>query len=422
MIKMNESEEEKKIFVIKNGTLIDGTGSDPVENGVVVTEDSKILQVGNEGDVEIPEGAEVIDAGGKTIMPGMIELHAHIASWWTKPDANAYDDALMALLAARCLRESLDAGITTVRDVGTSNKVAYSVRRAIEQGLIEGSRVLVCGPIIAITGGHGTGIRGMKAVDGPWECRKAVREQLALGADHIKICTTHRPWRGNEEFTMEELRAIVEEAHKQGKKVAAHAALMPGMRMAVEAGIDTIEHGMSEMPHVVDDETVELMAEKGSIWVPTLWVFLRERTEQEQERREMMMRMGPQTKEMRESRRWMDELKEHIPENFKKALKAGIRIGTGADVGLQGYDVPFVAVPEEMELLCKHGLPNRRAIMAATSVAAEACGREEDLGTLEEGKLADIIVVDGNPLEDIGAMKKALFVMKEGKIHKNLLT
>jgi len=419
---MNESEEKKEVFVIRNAILIDGTGKDPLEKGAVVVENSKIVAVGEDDKLDVPDGTTVIDAKGKTIMPGMIELHAHIAAWWTKPDATVYDDALMALLAASCLRQSLDAGITTVRDVGTSNRVAYSVKRAMETALIEGSRVLVCGPIISMTGGHGTSIRGMKAADGPWECRKAVREQLTLGADHIKISSTHRPWLGNEEFTMEELRAIVDEAHKQGKKVAAHAALMPGMKMAIEAGVDTIEHGMSEMPHVVDDDTVMLMAEKGVIWVPTLWVFLRKRTKEEEERREMMMRAGPQTRTMRDSRRWMEELRENIPDNFKKALEAGVKIGTGADVGLHGYDVPFVAVPEEMELLCKHGLSNRRAIMAATSVAAEACGREEDLGTLKEGKLADIIVVDGNPLEDIKAMKKTLFVMKEGKIHKNLLT
>jgi len=354
-------------------------------------------------------------------MPGMIELHAHIAAWWPKPDANVYDDALMALLATKCLKQSLEAGITTVRDVGTSNKVAYSVKRALETGLIDGSRILVCGPIISITGGHGQSIRGMKTADGPWECRKVVREQLALGADHIKICTTHRPWRGNEEFSMEELEAIVDEAHKHGKKVAAHAALMPGMRMAIEAGIDTIEHGMSEMTCLVDDETVELMVEKGSIWVPTLWVFLREKTKEEEERREMRRKMSPQTKITRDSKKWMEELRENIPENFKKALRLGVKIGTGSDVGLHGYDVPFVAVPEEMELLCKHGLSNMKAIMAATSVAAEACGIEEELGTLEKGKLADIIIVDGNPLEDINAMKNVLFVLKEGKVHKDVL-
>jgi len=361
---MNESEEKKEVFVIRNGILIDGTGKDPLEKGAVVVENSKIVAVGEDDKLDVPDGTTVIDAKGKTIMPGMIELHAHIAAWWTKPDATVYDDALMALLAASCLRQSLDAGITTVRDVGTSNRVAYSVKRAMETALIEGSRVLVCGPIISMTGGHGTSIRGMKAADGPWECRKAVREQLTLGADHIKISSTHRPWLGNEEFTMEELRAIVDEAHKQGKKVAAHAALMPGMKMAIEAGVDTIEHGMSEMPHVVDDDTVMLMAEKGVIWVPTLWVFLRKRTKEEEERREMMMRAGPQTRTMRDSRRWMEELRENIPDNFKKALEAGVKIGTGADVGLHGYDVPFVAVPEEMELLCKHGLSNRRAIMA----------------------------------------------------------
>lgn len=422
MTKKNECKHKTK--AITNGVLIDGTGSHPLQNGVVLVEEAKIVATGKESDVEIPKDAEIIDAGGNTIMPGMIELHAHMSYWWNWPGAELFDQAEAALLAAYNLKQSLDAGITTVRDVGTAWDVAFSVKRAMSRGLITGSRPLVCGQIICATGGHGTGLRGgIIECNGPWECRRVVRDQIKKGADHIKICTTDRPWTHREEFTMEELEAIADEAHRWGKPVAAHAALMPGLKMAVEAGIDTIEHGMSEMRDPPDDEVLGLMVKRGTIWVPTLWIFLREKSEEEKEWWDTLKKTVPpeSLKKIEVQDKWFEDLKESAPKNFKEAVDAGVKIATGADVGITYPNTTFVAVPEEMKFMCDYGMSNMGAIVAATKTASEAIRMQKDLGTIEKGKLADIIVVKGNPLRAITSMKRALFVMKKGVIYKNQL-
>lgn len=418
--------DEKKTKAITNGVLIDGTGCDPVEDAVVLVEGSKIVAVGRRGEVDIPKNAQVIDAGGNTVMPGMIELHAHMSYWWNWPGAELFDQAEAALLASCNLKNSLEAGITTVRDVGTAWDVSFSMKRGMSKGLITGSRLLVCGQLLCVTGGHGSGLRGgVIECNSPWECRKVVREQIRKGADHIKICTTDRPWSCQEEFTMEELKAIVEEAHKFGKPVAAHAALMPGMRMAVEAGIDTLEHGMSEMKETVDDETLQLMIKKGVIWVPTLWIILREKSKEEKEWWESIKRspliLLEHRKMIESQEKWFEELKPSARKNFKKAVDAGVKIATGTDVGITYPNTTFVAVPEEMRLMCECGLSNMGAIVAATKMAAEAIRMQNDLGTIEKGKLADIIVIEGSPLKDIGSMERVVFVMTEGNIHKNQL-
>ena len=414
VILMPEKGEAEKVRVLRNGVLIDGTGKAPIKDAVVVIKGNKIEAVGETGDVKVPGSAEVIDVKGRTIMPGMIELHGHMAFTWP---GQPIDEGLLALRSAHALKQSLDKGITTVRSAGENFKTAFAIKTAQGRGLFVGSRVRVCGGIIAITGGHGN-----VTADGPWECRKRVREAIKAGADHIKIGTTHRPWRGVEEFTMEELRAIVEEAHKYGKKVMAHAAMMPGMRMAIEAGVDSIEHGPSEFPFEVDDETVNLMIESGIWWVPTLWVFLHERTPEEERWRKMRLeQMPPEEAEL--SEKWFNEdVRKYAPINFKKCLAAGLkRIGTGTDTMGGSKFHTFGQAHEEAILFVKYGMEPMEAIKAATLNAAMVMGEEEKLGSIEPGKLADIIVVDGNPLEDITVLRKVLLVMLDGKVYKNEL-
>lgn len=408
--KKPEEEKPEEIKVLKNGLLIDGTGGPPIEDAVVAVKGNKIEAVGGTGEVEVPEGAEVIDVKGKTIMPGMIELHGHFAS--ARADEIRYEGE-RALWGALALKQSLMKGLTTVRSAGEDFNTAFAIKRGQERGMFEGSRARVCGGIIAITGGHG----GISA-DGPWEGRKRVREALRARADHIKIATSHRPWHGVEEFTMEELRAIVEEAHKYKKKVMAHAAMMPGMVMAIEAGVDSIEHGPTEFPFEVDDETVKLMVDNSIWWVPTLWVFLQERTPQEEEERRRRMQQMMQTEEGRLSREWGEAVRKYAPINFKKCLEAGVKIATGTDT-MGARD--FGRAHEEAILFVKYGMVPMEAIKAATLNAAMVLGEEEKLGSVEPGKLADIIVVDGDPLKDINALKKVSLVMLDGKIVKNEL-
>jgi imidazolonepropionase-like amidohydrolase len=277
---MSEKEKHETI-VLKNGLLIDGTGSEPVKEAVVIVEGNKIKAVGKSSQIEIPENSTIIDVKGKTIMPGMIDCHVHMR--WTPPGTKPNEGDL-ALQSAYSLHQSLMKGITTVRSQGENFNTAFSIKRAQIRGQFVGSRARVCGALIAATGGHGN-----IAADGPWECRMRVREAINSGADHIKIGTTHRPWRGLEEFKPVELEALVDEAHKYHKKVACHAAMMPGMIQAIDAGVDLVEHGPSEFPFEVKDETVKKMVDSDVWWVPTLWVFLQERTPESEQIRKLMM-------------------------------------------------------------------------------------------------------------------------------------
>ena len=407
---MSEEKKPEEIKVLKNALLIDGTGRPPVENGIVIVRGNKIEAAGVAGMVQVPEGAEVIDAKWKTIMPGMIELHGHIAQ--ARADEIRYDGE-RALWGALALKQSLMKGITTVRSAGEDFNTAFSLKHGHFRGMFVGSRPRVCGSIIAITGGHGS-----MAADSPWEARKRVREALKARADHIKIGTTHRPWHGVEEFTMEELKAIVEEAHKYKKKVMAHAAMMPGMVMAIEAGVDSVEHGPTEFPFEVDDKTVKLMVDSGIWWVPTLWVFLQERTPEQEAERRRRMEMMPPTEETELAQQWGEAVRKYATINFKKCLEAGVKIATGTDcMGARN----FGQAHEEAILFVKYGMAPMDAIKAATLNAAKVLGEEDKLGSIEAGKLADIIVVDGDPSKDITALRKVPLVMLDGKIVKNEL-
>ncbi|TRO53991.1 amidohydrolase family protein [Candidatus Bathyarchaeota archaeon] len=419
-----------KTQILKNSTLIDGTGKKPVENAVVVIKDNRIEAVGSEGAVDEPHDATVIDVAGKTIMPGMIELHAHIALVITAgrthipaqielrgrtfdviPGIQEADEGTIALRAAHFLKKSLDNGVTTVRDAGGNFKTVFAIKRSQHIGYFTGSRVRVCGDTIAIAGGH-----GRTEATGPWECRKRVREAINAGADHIKIGTSHRPWRGREEFSMEELNALMDETHKYGKRAMVHAAMPEGMITSIKAGVDSVEHGPSEFDCEVDDETVKLMVDSDVWWVPTLLPFVQERPEMPQTGG---TGVGAMPWEAELTRKWMSDIRELAPINFKKCLDAGVKIATGTDVLARGLN--FAPPHEEAIYFVKFGMKHMEAIKAATYNAASCLGEEKTIGSIEAGKLADIIVVDGDPLEDITALRNVSLVMLDGNIVKNEL-
>jgi len=406
---------------IKCGILIDGTGKAPMRNSVVLIEGSRITAVGEEGEVQIPSDAVIIDASGKTVMPGLMDMHVHlgIVEGASGPETllNLFKASpfLLLLYAAKHAREMLEAGFTTVRDLGMANvmsadvmwaaKPMVTLRKAIEQELLPGPRIVVAGPFCMSAGHFDMSASRYENFrnppDGVWEVRKRVRELAREHVDLIKIASGGGTAGEGEEiwwrnYTIDELKAIVDEAHALGKKVASHAYTADTVKNALRAGVDTIEHGS-----FLDDEAIEMLIEQNAFLVPTLTTYhITEKSEY--------------------MRRKKEEVKKGVAENFKKAHKAGVKIAAGTDIYLQEHPDPIYGDNAyELELMVRYGMSEMESIMAATKNAAEALGREDELGTIEKGKLADIIIVDGDPLEDIRILQNKeniLKVIKDGKI------
>jgi len=403
------------------GRLIDGSGNPQKFNQVVLIEGSLIKDVGEEGEVRIPEGAKIIDASDKTVMPGLIDAHIHFLGmktdrWIEEQVAQASQLGLIrSVIDARKL---LEAGYTTVRDCGSIN--GLYIREAIKEGIISGPRVLAAGFILSQTFGHvdihylplewvdaRKTKRGYTLIcDGVSECIKAARYALRQGADFIKICTTGGVLSMNDrpeytQFTLKEIKAIVEEAAHVGRFVSSHSMGTEGIKNAIKGGVKVIEHAWYP-----DDDAIRLAKEKGVIFVPTLSYDLQ------------IIRKGeeagyPSWAVEKEKEAW-----DQVVKNIAKAHKEGVIMASGTD---------FVGSPisrmgtncMELELLVKYcGFTPMEAIVAATANGAEACGLKRKIGTIEPGKIADIIVVDGDPLKDIRILQdvnKIKLVMKDGK-------
>lgn len=387
--------------------MIDGTGSRQLEKAALWVEDGRIKEVivGNNGR---PEGVPVVDLGNATMIPGLIDMHVHVDYWYGQPNLEEYQagDGLAACLAARNIRSSLEKGVTTVRDVASG--LGLSMRRGVELGYVSGSRIFTSAKGICMTGGHGHEVsRGVRQADGPDEVRKAVREQVRAGADLIKILTSHRS--ETPEYRQEELDAGVDEAHRLGYRVACHAGIMPGAKMAILAGVDTIEHGTH-----LTNECRELMADRGTYLIPTMIAYhsggqtaRRAKADPgsiDPFKRSLVMRYAD----------WWINTDDMLESQFRKAAAAGIKITVGTDIVMA--DMDFCPIHTEMEMMVRFGYGEMNTICAATRVAAEALGKESILGTLERGKLADFVVVDGNPLSNISALRNVQMVVKEGRV------
>lgn len=397
-------------LVFKVGTLIDGTGGQPLRNAVVVVNDGRIAAVGHEGDVKQPADAEIIEAPGHTLMPGMIDCHVHVMLSSLSIEERLLTHRTVGLfLAARNLLETLKAGFTTVRDAGGADT---GLRQALEMGLAEGPRLVTSG-IIGQTGSHMEsyfpsgvtldlgGAAKARICDGVNEVRKGVRELLREGFDFIKICTTGGVIAPQDsphftEFTVEEIKTIVETAQCQGKAVMAHAEGTQGIKNAIAAGVWSVEHAS-----IQDDEATRLLVDSGVYLVPTLllpqWIIDHGK---EQGLGQFALRKAAQLHEL------------HVA-SFRKAAKAGAKIALGTDAAgvLHGRNA------RELTLMVEGGLSPMQAIVAATKTAAEACRVSDLVGTIEAEKLADMVLVDGNPLVDISILEQRnrLRVFKGGK-------
>ena len=408
-------------LVLRASRLFDGRSETLQSPGLVVIEDGRITGVGPTAVLK-PNG-KVIDLGDATLLPGFMDAHVHLTGEMGLDsrqgiiEGQARTAAETALLATKYLRVTLHAGFTTVRNLGAEDFVDVALRNAINRSAIEGPRILAASKSLGSLGGHCDGMNGVApdffgrepdwkdgVVNGAESARQAVRYNVKYGADVIKVCATGGVLSRNNDvdspqLTQVELDSIIDEAHAKGKKVAAHAHGATGAKRAIRAGIDSIEHGS-----FLDDEALTLMKEKGTFYVPTLHALWS--LEEAQKKGSVM---DPRTKAK------MAMAGRRIGETFRSAAARGIRIafGTDAGVGIHGTNA------EEFVLMVKGGLKPIDALRAATSVDAELFGIASDVGTLETGKIADIVAVPGNPVEDITKTRSVFFVMKDGKIVKH---
>jgi len=373
-----------------NVRLIDGTGTAPRSEAVIVITGGRFAAVGEKEKVAIPADAEVIDAGGKTVIPGLIDAHIHMSSFAPSQYNTAIqNDAIASYRAAFRLNQLLMAGITTVRDVNSPTDVSTMAKRGYAEGVFIGSRPIVSGAGITSTGGHGSG--NGRVADGEAEWRKGVREQLAAGADLIKLFPS---------YSREEIRAGIQEAHAHEKKAAVHSGMFKEqydfIRWAVEEGADCIEHA-----YALPDDVIRMMGEKKTDCVPTVSVLLLIAENWKREH----PNEPPRSKHL-----------ESI-EIFRKLRQAGVRMGVGTDpVNENTLAYPGIYF-DEIEWFAANGYSPMETIVAATRTNAEICDAADRLGTIEKGKLADLLVVDGDPLKDIRVLRDGIrIVVQEGRI------
>jgi imidazolonepropionase-like amidohydrolase len=411
---------DNDVKVVQGGTLIDGTGSKPMRNSVIIIENKTITKIGQIGHINIPNHAEVFNATGKYVMPGLIDCHTHLYSIASSLKSTGFgllewshvDRAVRSVAVAKAL---LDEGITTIRDVGSCGNIDLALRDAINDGVISGPRILGCGEGITCTGGHVDFDKHVRylafhkiaaptfhTVDGVNEVLKAVRQQAKLGADWIKFWasggileTTERAFK--REFSDEEINGLVQEATRMKLPVAVHALSPDSIKVCVEAGVRSVEHAIFS-----DEESIRMMRENGTFLVPTLMVY------------ELLAH------------------DESLPISISRAanratvaLERTLRMAQNADVPIvMGTDSGMVLHDKcrswELELMVKKGLTPLESIQAATINAAKCLGLEDQIGSLEPGKSGDLLVIEGNPLEDIRVLQEKQYVklvMKEGKVY-----
>ena len=409
------------VFVIRAGQLIDTASGQVRTNQGIIVVGNKIMSVGDAGSMKVPADAKVIDLSNATVMPGMVESHTHIFLQGEDPKKGGYDQNILmyplgyrAAKATVSARRLLEQGFTTARDLETEG-AGYGdvgIKMAINDGTIPGPRLFIVTKALSTTGGYPLEgyapeldmPKGAQLADGPVGFRKATREQLDKGADWIKVYMTHRSWvdkqghlQSQPTLTLEEIKAVVDEAHGWGKKVACHAYNGIGMQRALDGGCDSIEHGLE-----LTDANIAQMVRQGTWYCPTLspyyyWWAPADTPEGKRDRARAAVH-GP---------------------SFQKALKAGVKIVFGTDVGSFEWTDMNSPIAMEFGRMVEFGMTPMQAIQSATSMPAELLDMKGEIGVVAPGAYADIIAVSANPLRDVNALKNVGFVMKDGKVFKN---
>jgi len=408
---------DAQTLVIRAQQLIDGSSDKPRRGMEIVVRGNRIVAVRPVNSAALPPATRVIDLGASTLLPGLIDTHTHIFLQGEDPAAGGYDVQLLKFPAsyrvARAVvaaRRALEQGFTSIRDMETEG-AGYGdvgIKQAVEEGIIPGPRMWVSTRSISSTGGYPlegyapeiTVPKGAQLIDGPIEARKAAREQLDHGADWIKVYMTHRSWldaQGNlvsqPTLTVDELKAVVDEAHGWGRKVACHAYNGIGLQRALDGGCDSIEHGLE-----LTDAQVAQMVKQGTWYVPTLQVYYTD--------------WDPADTDA--GKRDRKRAAVHGV-SFTKALHAGVKMAFGTDVGGFKWSDP---IAEEFSREVQFGMTPMQAVQSATSRAAELLGQRGQIGVLAPGALADLIAVPGDPLADVDVLKNVQFVMKNGAVFK----
>jgi imidazolonepropionase-like amidohydrolase len=421
-IALADGPASKVLIAVQAGRLFEGTGEQSRRDQVIVIEGDRIKDVGPAGKVAIPEGAKVIDLSGATVLPGLIDCHTHLGS-----RADRYDEILRfkdspfqnAFAAVLNAKKTLEAGFTTVRDLGGKPFLAVDLRESINEGFLVGPRIVASGPGISITGGHGDlnnfapqvrvtmfpEERDYKIADGVDQVRHVVRAQLKHGVDVIKIhasggVLSRGDSPGSPQFSIEELRAAAQEAHAAGRKIAAHAHGAQGIRNAILAGIDSIEHGS-----LIDDEGITLMKERGTWLVADIY------------NDDYLLGKAREFKIPEEFIAKEKALGQLQRENFAKAVKAGVKVAFGTDAGVY----PHGDNAKQFAYMVQYGLTPAQAIRSATADAAELIGRSKDVGRVAPGRFADLIAVSADPLDDVRALETIGFVMRGGVVIRDEL-
>lgn len=400
--------------VVTADRMVDVLAGRTVDRPVVVVTDGRITSVGTAAPAGLPTNAKRVDLAGKTILPGLIDMHVHLDG---NPRYGGYTglqftDMFWVAQGVQNVRDMLEAGFTTVRNVGSDNYADVGYKQAIDERLIQGPRIVPAAHALGATGGHcdqtylppSFNAKGEAVGDGPQELRARVREQRKYGAEVIKVCATGGVFSrntepGQQQLSEDELRAIADEAHQWGLRTAAHAHGAAGIKAAIRAGIDTIEHAS-----LVDDEGIRLAVErKQPVWF-SMDIYNTDYTQAE----------GKKNGVLEDNLRKDREVAQIQRDNFRKAHRAGVKMVFGSDAGV----MPHGQVGRQFKVMVEYGMTPMEAIQAATRNAAQALGREQDVGAIAVGRYGDIVAVEGDPTQDVRVLERPALVMKGGEIVK----
>ncbi len=404
--------EPPRAVAIQAGRLVDVLSGAVKPAQTILIEGERIKAVGPAGSIVVPPEAFVIDLAGYTVLPGLIDTHTHITSDPTISPFDSYNISAPreAIIGAANARKTLLAGFTVSRNVGASGFSDLGLRDGINRGDVPGPRVFGSGPALGITGGHCDennlapefDFQSSGVADGPDAVRAMVRRNIKYGADLIKYCGTGGVFSkgtkvGAQQFTLEEAKAIVEEAHMAGRTVAVHAHGADGIKIGIRAGADSIEHAS-----LIDDEGIAMAKKAGTVL--SMDIYNTEYTQSEGKKN------GVPEENLQKDR----DIAEIQRENFRKAVKAGVKLSYGTDTGVY----PHGDSAKQFAVMVRYGMSPMQAIQAATRIGAELLGKGADLGAIAPGRYADIIAVTGDPLADVRALEKMAFVMKGGAVYR----